>query len=91
MTIIKPGLDTEEVDKLIEKLSESIVSLGGKSLEVEKSGRKKLAYDVKNFRDGFVATIELELPAEQVSEFRRQISLNDNIIRSMFLELSKVK
>ena len=35
-------------------------------------------------------TTELSLPAEKVAEFRRQLKLNDNVLRTMFLESSKV-
>ena len=51
----------------------------------DKTGRKKLAYDVQNFRDGFFVTSVLSLPEESVAEFRRQLKLNDNILRTMFL------
>ena len=86
MSIIKPNLDAEEVDKLIEKINGIITEFGGKVESVDKAGRKKLAYDIQNFRDGFFATTILELPAEKVAEFKRQLRLNDNILRTMFME-----
>lgn len=55
-----------------------------------KLAEKKLAYEIENFRDGFFVTTELSLPAEKVAEFRRQLKLNDNVLRTMFLESSKV-
>lgn len=90
MSIFKPNLDAEEVDKLIEKINSVITEFGGKVESVDKAGRKKLAYDIQNFRDGFFATTILELPADKVAEFKRQLRLNDNILRTMFLEVSTV-
>lgn len=89
LTIFKPNLDTEEVDKLIAKLDETIKGFGGKVVSTDKIGRKKLAYDIQNFRDGFFFTAVVSLPAEQVAEFRRQLRLNDSILRTMFLEASE--
>ena len=89
LTVFKPNLDAEEVDKLIEKLNSTIVDFGGKVESTDKSGRKKLAYDIQNFRDGFFVTTLVSLPAEKVAEFRRQLRLSDNILRTMFLEASK--
>ena len=86
LTVFKPNLDAEEVDKLIAKLNESIVSFGGKVESTDKIGRKKLAYDIENFRDGFFASLVLTMPSDKVAEFKRQLKLNDNIIRTMFLE-----
>lgn len=90
MSIFKPNLDAEEVDKLIEKINSIIAEFGGKVESVDKAGRKKLAYDIQNFRDGFFATTILELPADKVAEFKRQLRLNDNILRTMFLEVASV-
>ena len=89
LTIFKPNLDTEEVDKLIAKLDEIIVGFGGKVESSDKIGRKKLAYDIHNFRDGFFFTSVLSLPADKVAEFRRQLRLNDSILRTMFMEVSE--
>ncbi len=89
LTIFKPNLDAEEVDKLVAKLEETISGFGGKVVSTDKIGRKKLAYDVQNFRDGFFFSAVLSLPANQVAEFRRQLRLNDNILRTMFMEASE--
>ena len=90
LTIFKPNLDAEEVDKAVESLGKLVADFGGKVESTDKSGRKKLAYDIANFRDGFFVNTELSLPAEKVAEFRRQLRLNDNILRTMFMESSKV-
>lgn len=89
MTIFKPNLDAEEVEKVIEKINATIVEFSGNVVSTDKSGRKKLAYEIQNFRDGFFATTILALPADKVAEFKRQLRLNDNILRTMFMEVSE--
>lgn len=86
MAIFKPNLDAEEVDKVIEKIGDVIIEFGGSVVSIDKTGRKKLAYDIQNFRDGFFSTIVLALPADKVAEFKRQLRLNDSILRTMFVE-----
>lgn len=88
MTIFKPNLDAEEVDKLIDKIGSIIVEFGGKVESTDKVGRKKLAYEIQNFRDGYFSTSILSLPADKIAEFKRQLRLNDNILRTMFMETS---
>ena len=90
MVVFKPNLDSEEVNAAVEKLSATVSELNGKVESVEKVGRKKLAFEVAGFRDGFFATVMLSLPAEQVVEFKRQLRLNDTVIRTMFTEAAKV-
>lgn len=89
MAIFKPNLDAEEVDKAIESLTKVVSDLKGKVESTDKTGRKKLAYEIQNFRDGFFATFVISLPEANVAEFRRQLRLSDNILRTMFLETSK--
>ena len=89
LAIFKPNLDAEEVDKVIAKISSDATEFGGKVESTDKIGRKKLAYDVQSFRDGFFTSFVFELPADKVAEFKRQLRLNDNILRTMFLEVSK--
>lgn len=89
LTVFKPNLDAEEVDKNLSKLEETISSYKGKVVSTDKIGRKKLAYEIQNFRDGFFVTQIITVPADKITEFKRQLKLNDNIIRIMFLEVSK--
>ena len=91
LTILKPNLDQEEVDAFADKLSSTIEGLKGKTLETEKAGRKRLPYEVKGYSDGYSMTTLFDLPENQVAELKRLISLNDNIIRTMFVEAKKVR
>ncbi len=86
LAIFKPNADAEEIDKLIEKVSSDADTLGGKAESVDKIGRKKLAYEIQGFRDGYFTSMVLALPEENVAEFRRQLRLNDSILRTMFVE-----
>ena len=86
LVVFKPNADAEEVDKLIAKVSSDAEALGGNTDSVDKIGRKKLAYEIQNFRDGFFTNMVLSLPEDKVAEFKRQLRLNDSILRTMFLE-----
>ena len=90
LTIIKPNMDTEEADKVVAKIEENIKTLGGSVSSVDKMGRKKLAHDIQNFRDGHYVTMKLELAPDKVADLKRQLKLNDNVLRIMFMEQSKV-
>ena len=89
LTIFKPSLDTEELDKVVEKISEEVKSYKGSVSSVDKIGRKKLAYDVQGYRDGYFTNLIVSLPAEAVVEFKRNLKLNENVLRFMFMEESK--
>ena len=91
LTIFKPNLDADEVEKNISKIEDFVKKAKGKIVDVDKIGRKKLAYEIQKFRDGFFVSQIISIPADQIVEFKRQLRLNDNILRMMFLEAVKEK
>ena len=90
LTIIKPNMDAEEADKVVARIEESIKALGGSVSATEKLGRKKLAHDIQNFRDGHYVTQKVELAPDKVAELKRQLRLNENVLRIMFMDVAKV-
>ena len=91
LLMIKPNIDSEDVQNVVNKIADSVANLGGKVIDTDLNGRKKLAYDIDNFRDAYQVIVRLELEGSKISEFNRQLNLNDNVLRMMFMELSKVK
>lgn len=91
LTVFKPNLDADEVDKALAAIEKTINGFEGKVISVDKIGRRKLAYDIQKFRDGFFSTQLLTLGEEKITEFKRQLKLNDNILRIMFIEAAKAK
>ena len=89
LAIFKPSLDSEELDKEVEKISKDVKSFKGSIESIDKLGRKKLAYDVQSYRDGYFTVINLSIPAESVVDFKRNLKLNENVIRFMFMEEAK--
>jgi len=90
LSIIKPNFDSEEVDKIIAQLEEYVTNLGGKITNNDKIGRKKLAYDIDNYRDGFYVVSKIELAPENVKALKRNLKLNDNFLRDMIVEDQQV-
>lgn len=89
LAIFKPSLDSEELDKVVDKITEDVKSFKGSVSSVDKMGRKKLAYDVQGYRDGYFTTMVLSIPAEAVVDFKRNLKLNENVLRFMFMEEAK--
>ena len=83
-TIIKPNLDNEEADKVVARVEEIVTTLGGAVLECDKMGRKKLAFEVAGFTDGFIVNQVVNMPADKIADLKRQLKLNDSVIRIMF-------
>lgn len=89
LSAIKPNLDNDEADKVVTKIEETVQNLGGSVIDTEKMGRKKSAYDVQGYRDSYFVVQRMNLPEDKVIDLKRQLRLNENILRTIFTKVKK--
>ena len=89
LSAIKPNLDNDEADKVVAKIEEAIQNLGGDVVDTDKMGRKKSAYDIQGYRDSYFVVQKMNLPEDKVTELKRQLRLNENVIRTIFTKVKK--
>ena len=66
MFIVRPDLSEEDIDKLISTLESNVTTAGGTVKSAEKMGKRRLAYVVRKFHDGFYILLTLEGSGELV-------------------------
>jgi small subunit ribosomal protein S6 len=82
LIIFKPILDVENVDAVLNHFQKNVIEANqGEIVETDRIGRKRLAYEVKRFKDGFLTLYLLKLPPEKVADFKRACQLNDDVLR----------
>ena len=79
--ILEPGLDENRVNEEIERVSQWIKDLGGEVLEVQRWGKRRLAYEINKKRDGIYTLILHLSPGPVIKEIERRMSLNESYIR----------
>lgn len=88
-TVYKASLDADEVDKNLAKIEETVTGFEGKVEKTDKMGRKKLAYEIEKFNDGYFVNQIISIPADKVKDLRRMLKLNENILRTMILDVTE--
>lgn len=81
--IADPTYTDEEVDELVKGYEQIVTGAGGKSLKVEKWGKRRLAYTIRHNEEGIYVLMTLECPASLVKELDRRFRMNDRILRHM--------
>jgi small subunit ribosomal protein S6 len=81
--ILDPGLDENQVNEEVEKTTNLITTNGGKILDLQRWGRKRLAYEINKKRDGVYTLIKHDSTGEVVKELERRLRLNDSVMRVM--------
>ena len=89
MFIVRPDVEEAEQDKLIETFSGYVTSGGGTIKSTEKMGRRRLAYTVRKFNDGFYVLLIVEAPAALVSELERRLRVQESVIKFITVRMDE--
>lgn len=92
MYILSPELGDENYPAAIEKVNNLISKLGGEVSEVNQTapwGKRRLAYPIEKFNDGFYVVANLKLTANQTGELERSMRLNEEVLRHLLISLDK--
>ncbi|RLC50160.1 MAG: 30S ribosomal protein S6 [Candidatus Cloacimonadota bacterium] len=81
MIIVKPNLSEEAAKKENEKIQAFIKENGGEVLKVDEWGKRKLAYEIQKFTEGYYFVINYTFEPSQISQLERYYKLNEEVIR----------
>lgn len=79
--IIKPEVDEEATNNVIEKFSTLIANNQGEVVSVDKWGKRRLAYEIDDRREGFYTLVNFNGVADTAKELERVMKITDEILR----------
>ena len=81
MFIVRPDMPEEEVEKLVSTLESQIGGAGGTIKNVERMGKRRLAYVVRKFYEGLYILLTLEGGGELIREVERRLRVTEPVIK----------
>jgi len=81
--------DVEEVDPLLEKVTQFITSGGGQVVKTERWGKRRLAYPIRKQKEGYYVLMQIQLQPEAVRELERNLRLTEGILRHLVVRVEK--
>jgi small subunit ribosomal protein S6 len=81
MFIVRPDQSEEDIDKLISTMETNITNAGGTVKSAEKMGKRRMAYLVRKFIDGFYVLLTLEGSGELIKEIERRLRVTEQVIK----------
>ena len=91
MYIVKPDLDDQAVQQEIEKVGQLIQTNGGNIKKVTPWGKRRLAYTVKDNREGHYVVAEFDLDQAKVQEVERVLKISDTVFRHLLVRQDEGK
>src|SRR5246500_591696 len=89
MFIVRPDVEEAELDKLIEGFSGNVTSGGGEVKSVEKMGRRRLAYTVRKFNDGFYVLMNVAAQGSLITEIERRLRVSEQVIKFLTVRMDE--
>lgn len=83
--IVKPTLDEEAREAVLNSIKETITSANGEVGEVDVWGSRKLAYPIQKFRDGVYTLINFKATVDFPKELDRRLKISEDVIRHVIV------
>jgi small subunit ribosomal protein S6 len=87
--IVKPDAPDEEVDQFIEQMRGVVTNAGGTVDKVDNWGKRKLAYRVDKYREGWYVLFQYTSGPETVKEFERRLRVADMVIKYITVRIDE--
>ena len=81
--IVDPELEEQAITDLEERVKGWIEAAGGKLAEINRWGKRRLAYPIKKKTDGYYFFMAIEMPPQAGALIERDLRLSEHILRFM--------
>jgi len=89
MFIVRPDVEEADLDKLIEGFEKNVTDGGGSIRSTEKMGRRRLAYTVRKFNDGFYVLLTILAPGALITEIERRLRVSEQVIKFITVRIDE--
>jgi len=79
--ILDPALGDDGVEAAATAAKAVLAKAGGEVLEIQKWGKKRLAYDIKKRREGHYVYFRAQAPGPAVAELERHLKIAEPVLK----------
>jgi len=89
MFIVRPDMAEEDQDKLISTLESAVTSSGGQVKNVERMGKRRLAYTVRKFHEGIYVLLTVQGSGGLIHELERRLRVTEPVIKFLTVRIDE--
>lgn len=87
--IISPSLEEGDIEALANQISEVVTNQGAKIVKADRMGRRRLAYPIQKFSEGYYVVLTIEGTGSEIAEVERRMRVTDAIIRYLTVRIDE--
>ncbi len=85
--VLNPGSVEDKTETKVDAINQNVTALGGELSGVEQWGRRKLAYPIKNFTEGYYVLTRFTMNPSQTNSLEAKLRISEDVIRHMLIKL----
>ncbi len=89
MFIVRPDLPEEETDRVISTVESGASTAGVTVKNMERMGKRRLAYKVRKFQDGLYVLLTVEGPGNALAELERRLRVTEPVIKYITVRIDE--
>ncbi len=89
MVIVRPELDEEGLQAALARVADLITTNGGEVTKTEPWGRRRLAYPIKQVREGQYVLMQFKLEPAATAAVERTLRINEDVLRFLVVRLDE--
>lgn len=87
--LLNPSIEgDEEVDAQLTRFVDIIVQGNGELENVDKWGKRNLAYEINGHTEAYYAVINFRAPSEATAELEHHLKISDEVVRHLLIRKS---
>jgi small subunit ribosomal protein S6 len=91
MYIIQPAIEEDAKKALVERFQEILTSNGAEIIEAKEWGKRRLAYEINDLREGYYQIVKVNADSKAIDEYTRLANINEDIIRHIAVRIDDIK
>lgn len=89
MFIVRPDLPEEETDRVISNVESGATTAGLTVKNVERMGKRRLAYHVRKFQDGIYVLLTVDGGGAAIAELERRLRVTEPVIKYLTVRVDE--
>jgi small subunit ribosomal protein S6 len=89
MLVLRPDTPDEQVQALLDRATRNIAAAGGQIVKVSPWGRRRLAYQIGQHREGSYFLVLFDAPASAVLELERGLNITEEVMRHLVTRVER--
>ena len=87
VVILSPELAEEELPAAVDRLSQFIADRGGEVKDINRWGRRKLAYPIKSHSEGNYLVTQVRLDPNRTSDLEAGLRISEEVLRHLLVRV----